>query len=161
MRTRRPEPPPRPRRDPHADTQQGPYATAPHTGWARGRASRSGQPGQRYLREGRGARHLLLPGRAAGRTARPASSAAAAPFLLFSSGHGPPRVSRGGALAAGKGGRRARPAVSPSPRAGQGRAARRPARYGPGGCRWQEGGDWGRGAGRQRAGLVVVRSGGP
>lgn len=36
VRARQPEPPPRPRRDPQTETQQGPYATVPQRGLEKG-----------------------------------------------------------------------------------------------------------------------------
>lgn len=155
---RPPESPPRPRHDPQAETQQGPYATAPPRGWGRGRAAQGGRPEQRYLREGRRAASAALRARAgppAAQTGR-ASSAAAAPFLLLSGGPASPgsreaaRWQRG-KLAKGRGCRR-----EASGRTGAGRRQGRAGQRGPGGGRWQEGGDWRRGAGRRRAGFVVV-----
>lgn len=113
MRTRRPESSPRPRRDPQAETQQGPYATAPSRGLEKG-PGRLGRPARTEVPERRPRGPPPLP--PAAQSGR-ASSAAAAPFLLLSGGHGPTRVSRGSTVSAGNGGRRARPVVRPTPRA--------------------------------------------
>lgn len=71
----RPEPPPRPRRDPRAETQQGPYATAPPRGQEK--AGLRAAAGQIPERRPRGP--PAPPSAQSGR----ASSAATAPFLLL------------------------------------------------------------------------------
>lgn len=157
----RPESPPRPRRDPRAETQQGPYATAPPRGLERGRAPGGRPAGQRYLRDGRGARHRRppRPGRAAGRTVGPGVLRRGRSLPAALRGRGQ-RVSRGGAGAEGGGGRRARPG---SGAAGQGGSGERRASWAagegqarPGGGRWQEGGDWSRGAAARAPVLLLL-----
>lgn len=89
----RAEPPPRPRRDPQPETQQGPYAMVPPRGLEKG-TGRSGRPavtGKATWEMAAGPATAALRAQARPPIAQSgrASSAAAAPFLLIGGAQGP------------------------------------------------------------------------
>ncbi|XP_058295469.1 uncharacterized protein LOC131383531 [Hylobates moloch] len=150
---------PAPQRPP-AETQQGPYATAPRRG--SGWAAQGGQRALGYLREGRGPRHRRppRPGRAASHTVRRGVLRGSRSLPAARRRARPSPGSREEARVAGReADRRARPGSPPDPSVWtvQGGARQGWAGGSPGDCRWQEGGDESRCAGRGRAGFVIVR----